>query len=92
MLILGFFTSLPYVQNLDPSTIHRHTEVEKNVEQVGKVGKVPFSVGFCAGFELDQVGKVQPGNFVGCGQVFEVPPIRRCCLREGGPKRQRVDG
>ncbi len=71
MLILGFFTSLPYVQNLDPSSIHRHTKVEKNVEQVGKV---------------------QPGNFVGCGQVFEVPPIRRCCLREGGPKRQRVDG
>ena len=43
-------------------------------KKVGKVGKVPIFVAFLAGSELGQVGQVQPGRLVGCGQVFEVPP------------------
>ena len=74
--------TLPSIQSLFSSSIHRLTEVKK----VDQVGKVPIFVVFCEGFEFDQIGKVgqlQSGWLAGCGQVFEVLLLPWLCLPMG---------
>ena len=56
----------------------------KIVGQVGKVDRLPFFVGFLAGFEFNQVGQVRLGYLVGCGRVFEAHRCHGFVFMDGG--------